>query len=688
MKENENIDELLKSEENYRKSKDKKECLDCCLKILNKIKSSNNNYKFEIISKLFLHTDQSNYVRIYLMHALFQDNNFINTTSLKRKYYQLLIDSFKNEAEKDLLKQKKDIIELFDKSNLDNFDDLDKYIVAIVSDLPSFSTNDEQKNEAENNLINDSRKSKRFSETLLPTSLSSSEKMIDPDNSFPQSTTIQTSFEDINTNRQSENISMKNMLINSEQKKSEMKKLLKMYKANSLLPLIIMSVSANLNKYQFLELIKNTFIKFNYKLICNIKDTDFENLNIFEYRPKNCCEKMKYLLKNKYVKNEFQVLAILKSDENNFTKGINTFLNDVNERKIAIKSIKGNEKSIIQFIINFLSIFCLSINKVKITKQSKCLLKYNIEESIQKIIRNKKNAIYKSVNLPKGTYGWQSQSYIKLIEDETYVEKTNSQAKKFYELYKILSKGDYELGKSIKLFIENFKKTYQSLSINEINTLDTKKIMAEIIKILELCTNTLNSTYNNYQNNDDIAYFSLASEQFIFNKIYYIIYDIYDKKYSNLNNNFISIQKDINDKLDINELFQKIGVKKKLRGTGEIPYKSVIDIINMVPLEKSLKKKFEILTQSSLEIRTNILEYSNGKYELDSMDDELPIVIYITSQVKVPNLFAELYIVDEYIKSILRDEFIQNKMVTNLISSMMFICNNWNNDTLSFDKNN
>jgi hypothetical protein len=290
--------------------------------------------------------------------------------------------------------------------------------------------------------------------------------------------------------------------------------------------------------------------------------------------------------------------------------------------------------------------------------------------------------------LPKGAYGWQSQSYIKLIEDETYVEKTNSQAKKFYELYKILSKGDYELGKSIKLFIENFKKTYQSLSINEINTLDTKKIMAEIIKILELCTNTLNSTYNNYQNNEDIAYFSLASEQFIFNKIYYIIYDIYDKKYSNLNNNFISIQKDINDKLDINELFQKIGVKKKLRGTGEIPYKSVIDIINMVPLEKSLKKKFEILTQSSLEIRTNILEYSNGKYELDSMDDELPIVIYITSQVKVPNLFAELYIVDEYIKSILRDEFIQNKMVTNLISSMMFICNNWNNDTLSFDKNN
>ena len=39
------------------------------------------------------------------------------------------------------------------------------------------------------------------------------------------------------------------------------------------------------------------------------------------------------------------------------------------------------------------------------------------------------------------------------------------------------------------------------------------------------------------------------------------------------------------------------------------------------------------------------------------MDDELPIVIYIGTQVKVPNLFAELSIVDEYIRTNLRDDF-------------------------------
>ena len=279
-----------------------------------------------------------------------------------------------------------------------------------------------------------------------------------------------------------------------------------------------------------------------------------------------------------------------------------------------------------------------------------------------------------------------NSNYYQLIDEETYVEKTNSQANKYYELYKILSKGEYELGKSIKSFTEDFKKKYQEMSLMQINNLNTKKMMIEIVKIIELCTNTLNSSYNNNQDND-ITYFSVASEQFLFNKIYYILYDVYNKKYQNQNNDFLLKQKEINEHLNIDELFIKIGVKRKFRGTDDIPYKTVIDYINMVPLEKSLKKKFEILTKGSLEIRTCILEYTNGKNELDSMDDELPIIIYIATQVKVANLFAELNMIDDYIKIILRDDLIQNKMVTNLLSSLMFITKSWNKEMLNFGQN-
>ena len=59
------------------------------------------------------------------------------------------------------------------------------------------------------------------------------------------------------------------------------------------------------------------------------------------------------------------------------------------------------------------------------------------------------------------------------------------------------------------------------------------------------------------------------------------------------------------------------------------------------------------------------------------MDDELPIIIYIVTQVNVTNLFAELNIVDDYIKSILRDKLVQNKMVTNLLSSLLYVSKDW-----------
>ena len=689
---NKNLEELLESEKKYRESREYIDCLDSCLKIMYEIKSSSNNYKFETLSKLFLYPNQSNYVRIYLMHALFQDNNFISSNNLKRKYYQLLIDSFKHDDIKDMLKEKKDIIELYEKCELNNFEDIDKYIVSVVSS-PITNEDSKEKYETEKYFISELKepykKHKSVCNSLLVSSLSSSAKRLEPqESSLPQST-IQTSYEDINTIRQSDlNYSMQKIINTSEQKKSEIKQLLKKYKTNSHLPLVIMSVSANLNKNQFLELIKNIFIKLNYKLICNIKDSEFENLNVYEYKPKNFCENMKFCLKNKYIKNEFQVLVILKSDENNFSTGVNTFLNDVNERKISIKSIRGNEQSIIQFFINFLSKLCLSINKIKFIKQSKCLLKYNIEESIQRIIQNKKNEIYKSVNLPKDILrSSQNSNYQKLIDDETYVEKTNAHANKYYELYKVLSKGEYGLGKTIQTFIDDFKKKYQSLELSQINTLDTKNIMIEVVKMLELCTNTLNSSYNSYNENNDVEYFSQASEQFLFNKIYYVIYDIYDKKYSKLNNDFKTIKKEINENLTISDLIEKIGVKKKFRGPEEKPYKSVVDLVNMICFEKTLRKKFEILTQASLEIRTCILEYTSGKYELDSMDDELPIIIFIATQVNVDNLFAELNIVDDYIKSILRDDLIQNKMVTNLLSSLMFISSSWNSKLLTFDTN-
>ena len=688
MKKNENnIDKLLTLEQEYRNKENHSECLDICLKILDEIKLLSENKKFDILSKIFLFENQSNYVRIHLMYELFQNNNFIDSLSIKRKYYKLLIDSLKNGNANDLSKEKNEIIKLYDNCEINNFEEIDKYIVNYVVDIDNINNNI-------NYIINEKfpfKKSKSCINELIinqPNLESSVDRFNQQEVTNPQ-ITAQSSFDEINSNRQTDfNISVQKIISPSENERNKMKALMSKYKPNQNLPMVIITVSVNLNRNQFLELIKDIFLKMKYKLICNIKNTEYENLNIFEYHPKNCCENLKFICKRKFVRNQFQVLTILKSNENNFSTGINTFLNDINERKLSIKAIKGYEQSIIQFIIDFLQKFSVSMNKIKIIKQSKCLLKYKIEENLLSIINNRKNEIYKKSKIPNDLLNSSRNSnYKKLLNDDTYVERTNYQASKYYELYRILSKDDYELGKLLNNFIDNFKKRYQSLITSQIYILDTKPIMIEIVKIIELCIKTLNSTYNNYQNNDSI-YFSLASEQFLFGKIYYMIYDIYDKKYKKQNNDFLLVQKEINEKLSIKEIIKKIGIKEKFISREEIPYKSVIDILSMVSLERSLRKKFEILTDASLEIRTCVLEYSNGKYELDSMDDELPIIIYIATQIKVKNIFAELNIVDDYFRIISRDELIQNKMITNLLSSLMFITKMWNNKTLDFNENN
>ena len=688
MKKNENnIDKLLTLEQEYRNKENHSECLDICLKILDEIKLLSENKKFDILSKIFLFENQSNYVRIHLMYELFQNNNFIDSLSIKRKYYKLLIDSLKNGNANDLSKEKNEIIKLYDNCEVNNFEEIDKYIVNYVVDIDNINNNI-------NYIINEKfpfKKSKSCINELIinqPNLESSVDRFNQQEVTNPQ-ITAQSSFDEINNNRQTDfNISVQKIISPSENERNKMKALMSKYKPNQNLPMVIITVSVNLNRNQFLELIKDIFLKMKYKLICNIKNTEYENLNIFEYHPKNCCENLKFICKRKFVRNQFQVLTILKSNENNFSTGINTFLNDINERKLSIKAIKGYEQSIIQFIIDFLQKFSVSMNKIKIIKQSKCLLKYKIEENLLSIINNRKNEIYKKSKIPNDLLNSSRNSnYKKLLNDDTYVERTNYQASKYYELYRILSKDDYELGKLLNNFIDNFKKRYQSLITSQIYILDTKPIMIEIVKIIELCIKTLNSTYNNYQNNDSI-YFSLASEQFLFGKIYYMIYDIYDKKYKKQNNDFLLVQKEINEKLSIKEIIKKIGIKEKFISREEIPYKSVIDILSMVSLERSLRKKFEILTDASLEIRTCVLEYSNGKYELDSMDDELPIIIYIATQIKVKNIFAELNIVDDYFRIISRDELIQNKMITNLLSSLMFITKMWNNKTLDFNENN
>ena len=675
--------DLLINEEQSRLNQNYTECLNTCLNILKilSILKAKEQTIFDILSKIFLKKNQSNFVRIGTIFHIIRNNymNIYDNKNLKSKYYQLLMDSFKNDQINDKLEDKQKLISLFESSNKTNFKSMDSFILSLdVLYIPEKSNSDDavlkklnvnkelgindNKNDLEEGLIHEETQINEITQLGLV------------DNLHKQSLDIYSDVQVINENTSQKDNNNSYKFIN------------KKYKVNTKLPMIVMSISVNLNTNDFMKLVHDTFIKLNYKNVMNVKSTLYDNINIYEYNTNNVFKKMVYCLFNEktFKRNVFQVSTVLQKDENNFTSGLNYFLNDNNEKKLAIKTIKGNEKNIIAFMIKYLKLIAGSVNKIKIIKQSKILFKYDLEKILNEQIQMKKNILLKNINIPK-------KKFLIKDDEETIVEKSNKKVNRFYEIYKILSNIEYELGKSINDFVENFREKYKDLNNDKgkdiIETIKTRDIMAEIIKLIEHTTNTLNCYYNQENNiNYNTNFYNSATEQFIFNKIYHYLYEIYDLKYKKCNEDFILVKKEINENMEIKDIISNLNIKKVYISNDPIPFMPVIENINKLQLEKCLKNKFKIITQSSLEIRNCILEYTGGKYELESMDDELPIIIYLVTQINIENLFAELYMIDDYIKCTMRDELIQNKMVTNLLSSLSYISLKWDKKTNSFEE--
>ena len=698
-----NLKDLIKSQEEFRKQKDDNKCISIFREILELIKNLNDNNKFDIISKLFLFEDQTNYTKLFIFNDLLKNNLFIKSKSSKRKYYQLLIDSFNNNKTNDHSEQVTKLKELYDKSDLNNFEELDMYIELFIAEKDIKNNVDNFNDDiTDRELVfefDKPKKSKKNNINSIEIQINNDEvKKSDVNNNNNNDiiliSPIQTKFNSHNTKMNIEEINnyiSEDIIIDPNSANID-KFALKKYKPNPSLPMIILSVSANLNSFQFLMLINQTFKKFNYVNISTIKDTEFDNLRIYEYKPKNCFNYITEIFKTKgkCIYNQFHVYSSLKRDENNFTGGINSVLKDSYERKIAIKSIKGVESNLVNFLIRFLKSFCQNIERIKIIKQSSCFDKYALDNILYEIIikekKSKINMKSKLINLKNKI---RHRNYKKIKnEDESYIglnkSVTTTTTMKYFEIFKILSNPGYGLGKKIADFVEEFKKRYNP-PIKNAESIDTRSIMMKIIKLFEFETSNLNTSFNNQNNEYDTNYIMVASEQYIFNKIYFLLFNIYCEKYKKQNEKIIKIQQEINNKYKTIEICNKLQVNSIYLGKEQEPFKSVVNIIEQIQFEKFLHKKFEILTQASLEIRKCILEYTDGRFELESMDDELPIIIFISTQVKVDNFIAELNMLDDYIKCSMRDNLVQNKMVTNLLSSLLYLTKSWNSETENLD---
>ena len=411
----------------------------------------------------------------------------------------------------------------------------------------------------------------------------------------------------------------------------------------------------------------------------SIKDNSFQFAKRQKNIIKNFCSSM---FNRKGEASEFQVVI--------------QFIKDKYNRLVEIRSLKGNNY-INEFTICSYIKKCITCSKsMKIERVSPGYF-LNFEAELAKEFTEKeKNELNKnsknnntninlflnnsSKNIINGT-----NTYIE--ENISMLESINKQATSFYEIYRILSQENYSVGKDLAIFInefkiknENIEKSYQKLP----------EQMKEIINMRNKCDNTFSNYFNmgkEFQKNENIQKNSkIAIEKFIFNKVYYQLYDLYKKRYEKENENYLEKKKLINEKYSVKQIMEYLEIRPKFRCLEEyeafnesqlcLPFKSTIDYINKIEYEQNPKSKFDTLIEAGLELRNTILGCHGGKNELNSMDDELPIFIYCSTQTNIKNAPAEYHMVEDYLR-FASAELDESKVVTNVMSSILFICNGW-----------
>ena len=437
-----------------------------------------------------------------------------------------------------------------------------------------------------------------------------------------------------------------------------------MSNSNNNLPWILINIEMSLNdtemKLKMMEVIKLMGMNI---IDGTIKDNSFQ----FIKRQKNLIKNICSTIFNKKGENsEFQITI--------------QFLKDKYNRLVEIKSLKGNNYINETTIINYLRKLIKLSKSMKIVRVSSGYF-LNLENILDKDFNDKEK-------IDKNTYIEENISMLELI---------NKQATSFYEIYKILSQENYSVGKDLAIFINEFKIKNENID-KSYNILPEQ--MKEIINMRNKCENTFSNYFNmgqTFKYNENAQKNSkIAIEKFLFNKVYYQLYDLYKKKYEKENEIFLEKKEKIKEKYSIKEIMEYLEIRPKFRCLEEyeafnesqlcLPFKSTIDYINKIEYEQNPKSKFDTLIEAGLELRNTILGCHGGKNELNSMDDELPIFIYCTTQINIKNAPAEYHMIEDYLK-FASAELDESKVVTNVMSSVTFIINGWEINDNDDDEN-
>lgn len=207
--------------------------------------------------------------------------------------------------------------------------------------------------------------------------------------------------------------------------------------------------------------------------------------------------------------------------------------------------------------------------------------------------------------------------------------------------------------------------------------------MEDVKVIIE---NTITSLFSHFnygrsQSEKMMHFCRPAVEKFVFSKVYETLFSIYEYRYREFNAVFYTKSQEIlshpiTQILDYLEVtFTQIKSKFRLTDDQQ-PYITAIKNLNKLESYISPIEKINCLLTTSTAMRTEVVDYYKGKVEISTMDDELPVLIYIYIHSSIKQLASELHFLKDYIANTDRFDN-EQRLLTNMEVILQYVNDEW-----------
>ncbi|EAR86736.2 vacuolar sorting protein 9, VPS9 domain protein (macronuclear) [Tetrahymena thermophila SB210] len=312
------------------------------------------------------------------------------------------------------------------------------------------------------------------------------------------------------------------------------------------------------------------------------------------------------------------------------------------KRKISIKGLRGNVDENQKFLVDF-------ENMLKLQRKG------SFDQDEQELNQGDK------------TFNQSKQSEEDEIQNQDEDNEASSnpftlESTANYMFQKILCAQAYGVGKKVSEFIKDFQNNYRNV---EESAQLLPKPMEGIIALVNEIVDNLFSDYNygKSETKSVMPYCKISVEKYVFGKLSQNLQSMYKFKYNNLDLAFEKKQKEIQEKMTIIQIFKFLESKprywliqneetfdEEFKNNKEIrPYNDAIRELEKIQYVSSPREKLKCTMMMRSMMRAGVIDFHKGREELASMDDELPILIYIILMCNINNLFTELQIVEDFI---------------------------------------